>query len=478
MSFEVKYIYDLVDKLSPQLKKIEKNLKKVKDVAQRSSQKMGSSFDHLRQKMQKVSDKSSQLGKNLFLKLTLPLGVLGTSFVKAASNAEETANKFQEVFKGVDKSISKGAVRQLSNDYKLAETSAKDFLATSGMIMQGLDLTKQESLKYGKILVGLSQDVASFRNVSGGAAQVVGAFNSALVGERERLKTLGIVITEAAVKAKILDMAQKGVVFRSEAHAKALASLAIIQERTKDDMGDFARTQKQFANQTRTLRENYKTLSEVLGAVLIPIITVIVIKLNEFISFIKTLDPLTQQLVVTFGSFAAIIPILLIAFSAFIKLLKILRIAGFLALLSPIGLIIAGLAVLGSSIMIIKNNFEKWGISINALLFQVSDMLLALPRRLMADFKVVFGFVEGKFNSLGDKLLSIKNKILGVTNFNMGDIKSTFGIDNNINQKQEIKAGGNLDINIKGLPSGSNSQFTPSPSSFMNVGVNSILAGS
>jgi hypothetical protein len=53
-------------------------------------------------------------------------------------------------------------------------------------------------------LTQLAIDVASFNNVSD--EQAVRAFTSALTGEREALKSLGIVIQEADVKQEALNL--------------------------------------------------------------------------------------------------------------------------------------------------------------------------------------------------------------------------------------------------------------------------------
>ena len=46
-----------------------------------------------------------------------------------------------------------------------------------------------------------------------------------------------------------------------------------------------------------------------------------------------------------------------------------------------------------------------------------------------------------------------------------------------INKTQQLTAGGQLDVNIKGLPQGSSAGFTPRPNNFLPVGVNSVFAG-
>ena len=66
-----------------------------------------------------------------------------------------------------------------------------------GAIVVGLGLTGKEAGALSSDLVKLAVDVSSFANVS--QEQAINAITSGLVGERESLKTLGVVIQEAAV---------------------------------------------------------------------------------------------------------------------------------------------------------------------------------------------------------------------------------------------------------------------------------------
>ena len=65
-----------------------------------------------------------------------------------------------------------------------------------------LDLHKKHQQTYHRTYKDC-RDVASFSNISAGAEPVLNAFRSALVGEREALKTYGI-ITEAEVQTEAL----------------------------------------------------------------------------------------------------------------------------------------------------------------------------------------------------------------------------------------------------------------------------------
>ena len=58
-----------------------------------------------------------------------------------------------------------------------------------------------------------------------------------------------------------------------------------------------------------------------------------------------------------------------------------------------------------------------------------------------------------------------------------GGVENTINQAPQINQSQSLNAGGQLDVFFKNAPKGTVTNFTPAPSNFMNVGVNSVFAG-
>ena len=89
------------------------------------------------------------------------------------------------------------AVADATNRSKL---ELMEFGSGIGNVLAPLGLAQSEVDGLSVGLTKLAIDVASFNNVSD--AQAVKAFTSALSGEREALKSLGIVITESDVKNK------------------------------------------------------------------------------------------------------------------------------------------------------------------------------------------------------------------------------------------------------------------------------------
>lgn len=126
------------------------------------------------------------------------------------------------------------------------------FGSSIGNVLAPLGLAQSEVDGLSIGLTKLAIDVASFNNASD--AQAVHAFTSALSGEREALKSLGIVISEADVqnKAYELGLAKQGAELTKA--QKALSTYQLLIQNTANAHGDAIRTADSFANQLKGLQ--------------------------------------------------------------------------------------------------------------------------------------------------------------------------------------------------------------------------------
>lgn len=177
-----------------------------------------------------------------------------TAFTKSLfslwSDLEEVSSKFDVVFKWSE------AVKQEFQDMAVATNRSNLDLITFGSsiwnVLAPLWLAQEEVDWLSVWLTKLAIDVASFNNATD--EQAVQAFTSALTGEREALKSLWIVISEADVsnKAYQLWLAEQGQELTKA--QKALSTYQLIVENTTNAHGDAIRTSESFANQLKWLR--------------------------------------------------------------------------------------------------------------------------------------------------------------------------------------------------------------------------------
>lgn len=175
--------------------------------------------------------------------------------------AEETASKFSTVFGPAAERLD-GEIRKVANAMGLTQTEGRGLAATVGAVVQGMGLGKEASADYSAQILRLAGDLVSFSNVEGGTEQVVRALTSAITGERESLKTLGIVISEADVKARAAQQTGKNLTATFSQQEKATATLALVTERAGVAVGDLERTQDSTANTARRLSAEIREQEE------------------------------------------------------------------------------------------------------------------------------------------------------------------------------------------------------------------------
>ena len=212
--------------------------------------------------------------------------------IKIASAAEETQSKFNVVFRGMEDTMNKWAVG-FANNVGRARQDIKAFSAGIADVLKPMGLETELAADMSKKMVQLALDVASFNNRQD--ADVIHSFTSALTGERESLKTLGIVIGEVDIKAEAYraGLIKEGEELTSE--AKALATINLLYEKSKDAQGDLERTSHTYANRVKALNAAMKNLKETIGNELLPIVTPYVKKLVEGVKAVEEWTVITQN---------------------------------------------------------------------------------------------------------------------------------------------------------------------------------------
>lgn len=173
------------------------------------------------------------------------------SLLRLGSDAEEGASKFSAVFWQAEEDVG-AAFDGIADAVWRSRLELRQFGAGLGDILKPLWFAEEEAGILSKNLTQLALDVASFNNASD--EQVINAFTSALTWEREALKSLGIVISEADVQQQAYSswLAATGTELTKQ--QKALATYQLLLQNTTDAQWDAIRTAGGFANQLKALR--------------------------------------------------------------------------------------------------------------------------------------------------------------------------------------------------------------------------------
>jgi len=241
--------------------------------------------------------------KAALVAITVALVKLGKELIEIASDAEETRNKFLTAFKGIeDKALA--TARTLAQAYKMSKLEAEKLLAGTGDLLKGFGFSSESALQLSFHVQALAADLASYNNLQGGTARASEILTKALLGERDSLVALGVKLSEADVKAKLLEMGMDKLEGQALLAAKAQATYALVLEQTGDAQGDIARSGESYANQMKEFKANVNDLAVALGKNLLPVANAVVKSFNNMFQFFEDrrinslqsrLEALTEQ---------------------------------------------------------------------------------------------------------------------------------------------------------------------------------------
>lgn len=202
------------------------------------------------------------------------LAIVGTflaisrSVIRLGSDAEETRNKFNVTFSNI-RTQADATARNLARNYALSREESQRLLSNTGDLLTGFGASQEAALELSERVQRLAADQASFNNLAG-AVQASEAITAALLGETERVKTLGVTVRQAAVDAEILNRRRQGLRSSSALLERAEATLAIIYRQSGNAIGDLERSSGSYANQQRQLNANLDDAAAIIGEELIP----------------------------------------------------------------------------------------------------------------------------------------------------------------------------------------------------------------
>jgi len=186
------------------------------------------------------------------------------NMVVEASNAQETFQKFDVVFKDVG-IAAEASAKRMQSAFGMSGVHAKELLGDTGDLLAGFGFSADETLRLSTSVAELAADLASFTNIEGGAARATKALTRLLVGETEPAKALGIVVRQDTEEFKRLTKENRENKGMTLLQAKAQASLTIAFSQSKNAMGDYARTSDSLANRMKRLSERSQDLRVVIG---------------------------------------------------------------------------------------------------------------------------------------------------------------------------------------------------------------------
>ena len=253
--------------------------------------KSGKSIDNIANKLQK-------LGKSILsIAVISKIGTLISGTISEMNNYIEANNLF---------SVSMGSFYEEAYDWankvndKLGIDPA-EFMKAEGIFMamaRGLGITNEQAYKLSKGMTELSYDLSSFMNIP--IEEALTKMKSALAGEIEPLRAVGISVTQATLQEKALALGITENVNAMTDAEKSLLRYKVILDSMKNmgAVGDLAKTIESPANALRILQMQLTQLARAIGSLFIPILTQV---LPYIQAFTNVLTKLISKLAVLLG---------------------------------------------------------------------------------------------------------------------------------------------------------------------------------
>jgi hypothetical protein len=222
----------------------------------------------------------------------IALGAASLKAISAASDLDESISATKQIFGDAS-----DAVLKFADDAALAfgqsKQEALDGALVFGTFGKAAGLAGDDLSGFTNGLLGLSSDIASFRNAT--PEEAIEAIGAALRGESEPLRRFGVLLDDATLKAEALELGIYDGSGALDQQQKILAAESAIYKQTADAQGDFARTSGGLANQQRILRARLDNVTAQLGVQLLPV----ALKVANF--FADTFIPGVESLADTFA---------------------------------------------------------------------------------------------------------------------------------------------------------------------------------
>jgi hypothetical protein len=259
------------DKFDGEVKNITKNVKKAKNPMEKLGKSIGTAF--------KVGVVVA-FGKQI-LDATMQMANL-------ALEAEESAAAFEITFGSAAKETTR-FVHDMAHAFGMTRAEMQQQMAVTGSVIQGLGFTSDAAADMSTEIMNLSGDLAAFMNIQEGAIVPANAITKALTGEREMLKSMGIVLRQVEVDQKALTMTNKASTSQLTDQERAAASLMLIEEKMGHIKGQLGREAEGAANQMRQLRAEFKEARTEVGEALLPAFEVFIPVVRDLIPVFKTI---------------------------------------------------------------------------------------------------------------------------------------------------------------------------------------------
>jgi hypothetical protein len=331
------------------------------------------------------------------------LAFVAKDAVSAASDLAEAQSKVGIIFGKSAADIEKFA-KTAATSIGQSERAVYDAAGTFGVFAQAAGLSGQDLSKFSTQFITLASDLASFNNTK--PEEAINAIGAALRGESEPIRQYGVLLNDAAVKAKAMEMGLYEGTGALDAQAKVLATTSLIFEQTKNAQGDFERTSGGLANSTRSLTAQMEDFQASLGQALLPVIQAILPLIKSFSDWAQNNETTFKILALAIAGIAAAIVTANVAMKAWAVATTVATgaQAAFNAVMSanPIVLATAAIVAIGAAVVVAYNKFETFRDIVDGFGNVLKTAFLGAAEAVKTALNIYIGVYKTLVNAIAD----------------------------------------------------------------------------
>lgn len=194
----------------------------------------------------------------------------GRDAVNAASDVEEGAAKFQQVFGNLSDGVEKD-LQRMADANRRSLYDLKDFASELQNTFVPLGFAREQASAFAQTITQLGIDIAAFSNKAD--ADVIHNLTSAIVGNHEAVRSYGIVLTQTVINQELAANGWDKLTGAALETAKAQARLNIIMRASADAQGAAVREADSYANTLKAWDAAVLDLKVSVGEGLLPAMT-------------------------------------------------------------------------------------------------------------------------------------------------------------------------------------------------------------
>ena len=399
--------------------------------ANRRIEQMQEELDETRNRARGLEDAFSQIGS-----VVAGLGI-GMLVKQQVSEAVDYASDLTEVQNVVDTVFGENSAvdewsKNMLDAVGLNELSAKQFAGTMGAMLDSSGVAQDKVQDMSMSLTELAGDMASFYNLDG--EEAFNKIRSGISGETEPLKQLGINMSVANLEAYALSQGIEASYSEMDQASQTMLRYAYLMDATANAHGDYARTSNTYANQVKSLKENWLSFTGELATGILPMLAFGIGILNGAIDFLSNnwdvIGPIVAGLTGAITVIAAVAvaikvaaaataiwnaimamnPIVLIVAAVVALIGVIIALCNWIANVtgvaqSGIGIIVGAFAVAGAAI---------WNTVIGLINGIIQFAWTSFVEPWIGIIEWILNVMNGGFNSFGDAVASLLGNIISM----------------------------------------------------------------